>query len=62
MTDMILPADQVDWEQCHHCSSHALEGGFVEIISRYAYQEMQCLTCDREWVDVYSAWRREEKS
>lgn len=56
----VLMADDVDWEQCHHCSSHDIEGGFVEVEGRHAYQTVQCLTCGHEWTEVYEALQREK--
>jgi hypothetical protein len=39
--------------RCLYCKSRAIEGGLVDIDSGGASQEVNCLDCERTWVDYY---------
>ncbi len=38
---------------CPHCRSIHLEWDEVKIDGKFAFQEVWCTTCDREWMDKY---------
>jgi len=48
--------------KCIFCGSGDIEGGFIEIEGKKAYQKMWCLACENPWEDVYvlTSWRRTE--
>ena len=38
---------------CPFCRAGSIQGGFVEIETGKALQEMSCLECEKTWQDVY---------
>jgi formate dehydrogenase maturation protein FdhE len=43
----------MEQELCPVCNSEKVEGGFIEVDGKEAYQEMRCLACDSDWETVY---------
>ena len=39
--------------RCPRCGSGSLDGGFVEVDGRYAWQRVRCGECGLSWVDTY---------
>ena len=39
--------------QCPFCDSRDIEGQEVNIDGNSAWQEIYCLSCEKEWVDTY---------
>lgn len=48
------------WEKCPRCNSGQIEGGSIEIESIHAWQRVSCLSCHTHWVEVYTAFIREQ--
>ena len=46
---------------CPYCGSDDIEGGFVEIDSGGAWQEVYCHICHKEWSDIYKMVDIEER-
>lgn len=40
--------------RCPFCGSEDVEGGFVEIDCRRAYQKVRCNACNQAWHDGYT--------
>ena len=38
---------------CPFCKAESIQGGFIQVDSGKAIQEMGCLECDGAWQDVY---------
>ena len=38
---------------CPFCKAESIQGGFIQIESGKAFQEMGCTECERRWQDVY---------
>jgi len=38
---------------CPLCGSKLIHGGFIQIESGRAFQDMRCLECEGTWQDVY---------
>lgn len=39
---------------CPQCDSDDIEGGFVEVESRQAWQHVHCHQCGARWTDVFN--------
>lgn len=39
--------------KCPFCGDYDVQGGPVEVDAGSATQEMDCLTCEKTWKDVY---------
>ena len=39
--------------KCPFCGSTSIEGGFVEIVAKGAWQRVRCDDCERAWNDIY---------
>ena len=48
-----------NWSHCPGCGTHQIEGTSVDIVGNEAAQEMGCLICGADWVEVYTASYRE---
>ena len=46
---------------CPHCGSQDIEGGFVEIVSGEAWQDVTCNHCGKKWTDIYKLKSIEEE-
>jgi transcription elongation factor Elf1 len=46
---------------CPYCGTEQIEGGNIDIDNCQAWQEIHCLECSKEWIDVYSLTDVEEK-
>jgi len=40
--------------KCPHCNSGNLQGDSLQSDGGYVWQDIECLDCDMQWVDVYS--------
>jgi ribosomal protein S27E len=40
--------------KCPYCGTDDIQGGFIETIWESAHQEVKCLACDKQWMDVYT--------
>ena len=38
---------------CPFCRAESIQGGFVQIEDGKAFQDMDCLECERRWQDAY---------
>lgn len=38
---------------CPYCGSEDIDGGSIEINLAGAWQSITCLSCDKEWTDIY---------
>jgi transcription elongation factor Elf1 len=53
-----LSQEQREWylnhsANCPFCHSGQIEGGSVEIDAGGAWQEVSCVECGEQWVDIY---------
>ena len=39
--------------ECPFCGSDEITGGHVEIQAREANQTVQCIICEKRWIDIY---------
>ena len=47
-------ADYLDDSQfCPYCGSSCIDGGFVQVDGKSAYQTIVCHQCSKEWNDIY---------
>lgn len=40
--------------KCPFCQSRDIDGGFVEIDGKSAWQKVSCNNCEKEWNDIYT--------
>ena len=45
--------EDADWSQCPVCDSFNIEGDWVEISGGEASQDVECLSCNATWTEVY---------
>jgi hypothetical protein len=47
--------------KCPFCKSTDLGGESLEIDGDYAWQDVMCYSCKKQWTDYYKLWDVEEK-
>jgi hypothetical protein len=45
---------------CPYCETEQIEGGNLNTGDCHVWQEIKCLKCGKEWIDVYSLTDVEE--